>query len=77
MRFKHLNEENIRLSCKGCLNQALLLYKNHNYEDLEELLRVEWQKAQDSAILLQKMYSEVSTRNLQENLVIDDIYEES
>lgn len=69
MRFKHLNATNLKFALDLHPNsttviQALKLYDGNDYENLEELLRVEWQKAQDKAVLLQQMYSEVANHNL-------------
>lgn len=69
MEFKHLKERNIKMALgfhtsSSVVDQAVKLYYDKNYEDLEELLRVEWQKAQDKAVLLQQMYSEVANHNL-------------
>lgn len=69
MEFKHLKERNIKMALglhtsSSVVDQAVKLYYDKNYEDLEELLRVEWQKAQDKAVLLQQMYSEVTNHNL-------------
>ena len=57
------------------VEQAVKLYYDKNYEDLEELLRVEWQKAQDKAILLQQMYSEVANYNLLSGIGNDEEYD--
>lgn len=73
MRFKHLNATNLKFALDFHPNsttviQALKLYDGNDYENLEELLRVEWQKAQDKAVLLQQMYSEVANHNLMSGL---------
>lgn len=69
MKLKHLKEENLKFaltptSNANTLNQALKLYTDKNFEDLEHLLMAEWQVAQDKAVLLQKMFSEVANYNL-------------
>lgn len=79
MEFKHLKEGNIKMALglhtsSSVTEQAVKLYYDKNYEDLEELLRVEWQKAQDKAVLLQQMYSEVTNHNLLSGLGNDEEY---
>ena len=80
MEFKHLKEGNIKMALglhtsSLVVEQAVKLYYDKNYEDLEELLRVEWQKAQDKAVLLQQMYSEVTNHNLLSGLGNDEEYD--
>lgn len=80
MEFKHLKEGNIKMALglhtsSSVVEQAVKLYYDKNYEDLEELLRVEWQKAQDKAVLLQQMYSEVTNHNLLSGLGNDEEYD--
>lgn len=80
MEFKHLKEGNIKMALglhtsSSVVERAVKLYYDKNYEDLEELLRVEWQKAQDKAVLLQQMYSEVTNHNLLSGLGNDEEYD--
>ena len=80
MEFRHLKEGNIKMALglhtsSSVVEQAVKLYYDKNYEDLEELLRVEWQKAQDKAVLLQQMYSEVTNHNLLSELGNDEEYD--
>ncbi len=80
MEFKHLKEGNIKMALglhtsSSVIEQAVKLYYDKNYEDLEELLRVEWQKAQDKAVLLQQMYSEVTNHNLLSGIGNDEEYD--
>lgn len=80
MEFKHLKEGNLKMALglhtsSSVVEQAVKLYYDKNYEDLEELLRVEWQKAQDKAVLLQQMYSEVTNHNLLSGLGNDEEYD--
>ena len=76
MRFKHLNSTNLKFALESHPSstvpvQALKLYDGNDYEELEELLRVEWQKAQDKAVLLQQMYTEIANHNLMSGISDD------
>lgn len=72
---RNLTEDNLKFSldCHSTASRAITLYHDAKYEELEELLRVEWQKAQDRAIVLQKMYTEVANRNLRSELFEEEL----
>lgn len=75
-----LTTDNIELCFKNSprlKDKVKELWVNNDWENLEEVLRVESLEANDRARLLSLMYAEVSTKTLREDLVIDDVYEES
>lgn len=41
---------------------------DRKYDELEEILRIEWLAAQDRAVILNKMYAEIANKNIRENL---------
>lgn len=63
---RELTTENLRFTLKDkhtCeIAQDMLV--NRKFEELEDLLRIEWMNAQERAIILNKMYSEISSKNL-------------
>ena len=63
---RELTTENLRLVFKHTptFDKAQDMLINRKYDELEELLRVEWMSAQERAIVLNKMYSEISAKNL-------------
>ena len=77
MKLKDLNRVNLQKALGSRAKTALEFFDNNKYEELEELLRVEFQSAQDKSIILNKMYTEVSTLNLQNELMEEAFDEES
>ena len=63
---RELTTDNLKLALKDkhTFETAEDMLVNRKYEELEELLRIEWMGAQERAIILNKMYSEISSKNL-------------
>lgn len=63
---RELSTDNFKLAFKDkhTLETAQDMLVNRKFEELENLLRVEWMAAQERAIILNKMYSEISSNNL-------------
>lgn len=63
---RELTTENLKLAIKDkhIFDMAEDMLVNRKYDELEELLRIEWIGAQERAIVLNKMYSEISSKNL-------------
>lgn len=63
---RELNTDNLKLVFKNTstFNKAQDMLVNRKYDELEELLKVEWMSAQEKAVVLNKMYSEISAKNL-------------
>lgn len=61
-----LTTENLEMAItnKKTLDTAKEMFVNRKYEELEELLRVEALSASDRALILNRMYAEISNKNL-------------
>lgn len=61
-----LTTENLEMAItnKKTLDTAKKMFVNRKYEELEELLRVEALSASDRALILNRMYTEISNKNL-------------
>lgn len=61
-----LTTKNLEMSItnKKTLDTAKEMLVNRKYEELEELLRVEALSASDRALILNRMYTEISNKNL-------------
>ena len=65
-----LTTKNLEMSItnKKTLDTAKEMLVNRKYEELEELLRVESLSASDRALILNRMYAEISNKNLYREL---------
>ena len=65
-----LTTKNLEMSItnKKTLDTAKEMLVNRKYEELEELLRVEALSASDRALILNRMYAEISNKNLYREL---------
>lgn len=65
-----LTTKNLEMSItnKKTLDTAKEMLINRKYEELEELLRVEALSASDRALILNRMYTEISNKNLYREL---------
>lgn len=65
-----LTTKNLEMSItnKKTLDTAKEMLINRKYEELEELLRVEALSASDRALILNRMYAEISNKNLYREL---------
>ena len=65
-----LTTKNLEMSItnKKTLDIAKEMLVNRKYEELEELLRVEALSASDKALILNRMYAEISNKNLYREL---------
>lgn len=65
-----LTTKNLEMSItnKKTLDTAKEMLVNGKYEELEELLRVEALSASDRALILNRMYTEISNKNLYREL---------
>lgn len=63
---RELSTDNLKLVFKDkhTFDTAQDMLVNRRFEELENLLRVEWMAAQERSIILNKMYSEISNKNL-------------
>jgi len=63
---RELSTDNFKLVFKDkhTFEVAQDMLVNRKFEELENLLRVEWMAAQERAVILNKMYSEISSNNL-------------
>ena len=73
---RELNTDNLKLVFKNTstFNKAQDMLVNRKYDELEELLKVEWMSAQERAIVLNKMYAELSAKNLMTTLTDEEDY---
>lgn len=71
---RELTQDNLRIAFKD-LNtfcKANDMLTNRRYDELEELLKIEWMNAQERAIVLNKMYAELSSKNMRANIYDDE-----
>jgi hypothetical protein len=73
---RELNTDNLKLVFKNTstFNKAQDMLINRKFEELEELLKVEWMSAQERAIVLNKMYAELSAKNLMTTFTDEENY---
>lgn len=73
---RELNTDNLKLVFKNTstFNKAQDMLINRKFEELEELLKVEWMSAQERAIVLNKMYAELSAKNLMTTFTDEEDY---
>ena len=63
---RELSTDNLKLAIKDkhTLETAQDMLVNRRYNELEELLRIEWMDTQERAIVLNKMYLELTKKNI-------------
>ena len=66
----NLTTDNLRFVFKNTpmFDKINNMVVDRKYDELEEILRIEWLAAQDRAVILNKMYAEIVNKNIRENL---------
>lgn len=66
----NLTTDNLKLVFKNTpmFDKVNSMVVDRKYDELEEILRIEWLAAQDRAVILNKMYAEIVNKNIRENL---------
>lgn len=66
----NLTTDNLKLVFKNTpmFDKVNSMVVDRKYDELEEILRIEWLAAQDRAVILNKMYAEIVNKNIRDNI---------